>query len=536
MRRAIRSLILVSLIAFAACMDDPASDPVGPPVTDTALGKKGPAGCLSPAQQALSDEILDEIGDLFSHGGSRNAATQHVNNIDRKLCDGDYADALDKAFGYLQLLDGKYPRHFDGTAAAAAEHISQVFALVAAAPNPAPSPFEIPPGAFDPETGGIITFDPDAVTLPFVAGTGNNEAAVVLDEPGIFPPGTGPVTIILSRAPGGLVTTFGAFIPGFQAFEEGYEIISSHQPWDMGPGILVAICGVPPLPADAAIGHLHDGEVSLLVPTDPDPQALGYIDCSDVEATSGGAPVLSSTASPGWLQLARRVVDPVVTLLEPPPLKADILAFGPGLGGRTNSLSSDAPVDPVIGVDESVQLSVGTDASWDSEDDGIATVDSDGLVTGVCPGTTLINASFGEESSLSIRITVIGEGECSEELPEPILEQTGSFESDGVVYELSLTNADDYADLFDAEEYPACTEGTDAPLELQIWEDGGEGPADSFCVESLSDLESFTLYDSQASIGSPGMYEDIYVVLYSLLSEESVTSNSITLNPDGCPC
>lgn len=538
MRRTARFLVLAVLVGFTACIDDAPRDPVGPPVTDTQLGKKGPAGCLSPAQQTLSDEIQDEIGDLFSHGGSRNAATQHLNNIDRKLCSGDYADALDKAFGYLGLIDGKFPDKFDGSPADAAAHISKVFSLVGAAPNPNPEPFEIPEGAFDPETGGIITFDPDNVTLPFVAGTGNREAAVVLDETGVFPPGTGPVTIVLSRAAGNDVV-YGDFIPGFQAFEEGYEIISSHQPWDLGPGILVALCGVPPVPSDAAIGHFHEGEVSLLVPTDPDPQALGYIDCSDVEDTT--VPAISSTSGTGmWTQVARRIVDPVRSLFEPRPLQADVLAFGvagPGLGGRTKSLSHDAPVDPVIGVEESVELQTGYDATWTSDDEDIATVEGFGdsaIVTGVCPGTTYINASIGEEEVLSIRITVVGEGECSDGFPEPILEQIDyTFFEVGTEWELSITNADDYdAGLFTTGEgeYGSCaaSEGDASRLTLLIYDAGGEVPTEIsnafLCdITSASDLSTFYFYDEYDEVSQ------IYVELVDNETEEVVTSNTISL-------
>jgi len=537
MRRTARSLVLALLVVFTACIDDAPRDPVGPPVTDTQLGKKGPTGCLSPVQKTLSDEIQDEIGDLFANGGSRNAATQQLNNIDRKLCDGDYADALDKAFGYLGLINEKFPDQFDGSPADAAAHISKVFSLVAAAPNPNPEPFEIPEGAFDPETGGIITFDPDNVTLPFVATTGNNEAAVVLDVPGVFPPGTGPVTIVLARAPGGLVTTFGAFIPGFQAYEEGYEIISSHQPWDEGPGILVALCAVPPLPSDAAIGHLHEGEVSLLVPTDPDPQALGYIDCSDVNPTFGGGPVLAGLGDSGLAKLARRALEPVVEFLSPSSLHAEALVVGPGLGGRTKSLSLDAPVDPVIGAGETVELQSGYDATWTSEDEDIATVEGFGdsaIVTGVCPGTTYINASLGEEELLSIRITVVGEGECSDGFPAPILAQTDFtlFEV-GVEWELSITNADDYdAGLFTtgAGEYGACaaSEGDASRLTLLIYDAGGEVPTEItnafLCdITSASDLSTFYFYDEYGDVSQ------IYVELVDNETEEVVMSNTISL-------
>lgn len=552
MRRFLLLTFTSAAVLMAGCSDQPTPEPLGPDeVAETLDGKKPPADCLSESDQQLADDIREAIDDLFIGKGGKTPAIEQLNNIERKLCEEEFADALEMAWGFLGLITEKIPDEFSGDATDASALASDVFALVG-------SSFEIPEGAFDPETGGIHTFDPDEVTLPFVAGTGNNEAAVVLDEPGIFPPGTGEVTIVLSRSDGDLVTTFGAYIPGFQAFEEGYQIISSHQPLDLGPGILVAICGVPslpgsgvpPLPEDAPLGHLHEGAVSLLVPTDPDPQELGYIDCSNVDPTTtipeiswnsdaGGA----NPGGSGWMQLARRAVEPVARLLAPPPLNAEMLAVGPGLGGRTKSLSRNAPVDPVIEVDDSVELQAGFDATWTSADEGIATVEGFGgsaTVTGVCPGTTSITAAFGEESSLSIRITVEGEGGegCDSELPEPILEQTGAGPGDGgVIYDLTLTNASDYAALFDAEAFPSCTEGTDAPLFIEIWDTENEVPEDEFCVESLDDLESFTLHDSQADVGDLGDYEDIFVILYDVESGEPATSNIITLVPwDGCPC
>lgn len=84
--------------------------------------------------------------------------------------------------------------------------MSNVFAL-ATDPDAAGDPFMIPGGAFLP-TGGIVTFDPTDASPgnPIIAGTRNGEAAIVIDNPNAFPPGTGLVTIALARSPGDLVT------------------------------------------------------------------------------------------------------------------------------------------------------------------------------------------------------------------------------------------------------------------------------------------------------------------------------------------
>ncbi|MGI9037725.1 MAG: Ig-like domain-containing protein [Gemmatimonadota bacterium] len=407
--RRLLSATFVSLVLIlpAACADDA---PTGP--TDPLFGKRPPAPtqCLTAAQLALSSEIRSEIEALFDDKTEKTAIGK-INNIERKLCELHYADALNMAFDFLVFTDSKIPGNFIGDAnLAAGDLTSDVFAL-AGDPNATDGPFVIPPGAFEP-TGGIVTFNPADASPenPIVARTENGEAAIVVDNPNAFPPGTGSVTVVLARAPGDVVVQPGAYIPGFQAYEEGYEIISSAQPSATGGGVIVALCVVEPAPAEVVIGHLHETDVTLLVPTDPDPEARGYIDCSGAEATTRGEPVITWNTEKPWLQFARRLLRPVGQLLAPSPLEATtrvaMVEAGRGLGGRTTSLSSNAPVDPTIEVNESVQLTVGTAASWSSADPSVATVDGTGLVTGFGAGTASITADFGLEESLSILITV----------------------------------------------------------------------------------------------------------------------------------
>ncbi len=155
------------------------------------------------------------------------------------------------------------------------------------------------------------------------------------------------------------------------------------------------------------IGHVHEGSVELLVPAFPNPEDDGYIDCSGVSPYFGSVDI---AASPKWFNFAQRFVQPVAKILQPKPLNAMYFA-GRGLGGRTTSLSLDAPVDPTIDVDETVQLSVGDpSAEWDTDDAAVATVDPNGLVTGVGPGTATITAYFGAEESWSMEITVRAAG------------------------------------------------------------------------------------------------------------------------------
>jgi Tol biopolymer transport system component len=238
----------------------------------------------------------------------------------------------------------------------------------------------------------VIRFDPTTATAedPIVAATTNGQAAVVVDNPNAFPPGTDMVTIALSRESDDDVTVPGEFITDFQAYPIGIQILSDVDPDPNGGGLLIAVCVLDGAPLDVVIGHRHNGDVELLVPSDPDPESLGYIDCTDAT----GNTVVAVAEGPKWLQLASRVVQPVIKLLEPKPLKALMFA-GRGLGGRTNQLSLDAAVDPTIYVGETVQLSVGTDAeTWTSDDFSVATVDGTGLVTGVGAGTATITAEF----------------------------------------------------------------------------------------------------------------------------------------------
>jgi len=107
------------------------------------------------------------------------------------------------------------------------------------------------------------------------------------------------------------------------------------------------------------------------------------------------------------MQVASRLLEPVVKLFEPKPLNAVMFA-GRGLGGRTNKLSLDAAVDPTIYVGETVQLSVGDPtATWVSGNPAVATVDANtGLVTGIAAGTAIMTATFGEGETLDMTVTV----------------------------------------------------------------------------------------------------------------------------------
>jgi hypothetical protein len=445
MRRALPASLVLAALVFVGCSDRETRSP-----TEPDFGKKPPASCLTEAQQDLSTSIRGDIETFFADFHTKDAAEGQINNIERKLCKEQYDDSWNMAWGFLGFTKDKIPDKFLGDASDAAALTSDVFEL-AADPEASGDPPLIPGGAFLP-TGGVVSFDPADATPenPIVAATQNGEAAVVVDGPNVFPPGTGTVTIVFSRAPDEEVGGPGEFIPGFQAYPEGYRIVSSHQPSPTGGGVIIALCVLDGAPADVVIGHLHDSSVELLVPTDPDPEYLGYIDCTSATNTDG----IDLVTVPTWLRLARQLVQPVVRLFEPKPLNAMFFG-GRGLGGRTTSLSLDAAVDPTIEVGESVQLSVGTDAVWMSDDVSVATVDGSGLVTCVNPDTANITAEFGDESlsmvvtckspglvvpgTSSLLVTVMANAESGDPSHPSTVTDTDSDSQSGTIEPLSVS-------------------------------------------------------------------------------------------------
>jgi hypothetical protein len=334
-----RTLLLAGLVLFlgvlfAACAE---KEPTGP--EDASFKKQTPTECLDEDQQDLKEDIDLEIEELFAERKSKRGAHEIVNNMVRKLCKEQYDDATNMAWDFFYLVWRQMPDKLTGGPEEAAALTQMVFTF-ASDPLGDP-PLEIPDGAFE-ESGGVIRFDPTTATPenPIIAATTNGQAAVVIDNPNAFPPGTDMVTIALSRESDDVVTEPGEFITGFQAYPIGIQILSDAQPDPNGGGLLIALCVLDGAPADVVIGHLHNGDVELLVPTEPDPESLGYIDCT--EATGNTGPELASAETPTWLQVASRMVRPVVKLLGPKPLNAVMFA-GRGLGGHGRTSPAPTP-------------------------------------------------------------------------------------------------------------------------------------------------------------------------------------------------
>jgi hypothetical protein len=367
-----KMLMLVGLLVFAvglfvACAEDQVPAPEG------ASFARVSSGCEEGSDEWLQwQTILTHIEDVYEDRNAIRGAEKIVSNIARKVCTDppSYDATPSMAEGFYQHVMNEL-EHLIVPLAEAIDLVELVFDF--ALPGDAPS---FPDGAFDEETGTV------AVILPGtddVVQTPNLEAALVVD-PASFEPGD-PVTVVLTRISDGETP-----IPGFVNFAERYSVFVSRPPAGDGEGMLVAVC-VPDdqdLPSELALGHTFDGQVEILVPVDPGE----VLDCTQAQS---GYPFVG--AALGLAGVTSRWIQPVVDrILGVEPLHASYLA-GTGLGGRTKSFSPFAPVDPTIEVGETVQLTIGTDATWTTSDAEVATVDNTGLVTGISEGSATITAT-----------------------------------------------------------------------------------------------------------------------------------------------
>lgn len=367
-------------ILFVACSDQ--QDLTSP--EEAAFKKVGNACVGTPLGDQL-ERIYTAIDDVYDDRNAIRGAKQIVDNIARKVCSDppNYDATPAMAEGFYEHVMNEL-EYLMVPLAQVIDLVEEVFDF--ALPTGPPT---FPEGAFDEETGTVAVVVPgtdDVIQTP------NLEAAMVVD-PASFGPGD-PVTVVLSR-----IADDQAPIPGFTNFAERYEIFVSRPPAETGEGVLVAVC-VPDdqdLPEELALGHYFFREVEILVPVDPGE----VLDCT---LAASGYPFVGTIL--GLAGAASQLLQPVIDqLLGGQPLYATYLA-GTGLGGRTKSFSPFAPVDPTIEVGETVQLTIGTDnVSWSSGNEAVATVDNDGLVTGVSAGTATITALVGA-MAYTIDITV----------------------------------------------------------------------------------------------------------------------------------
>jgi len=360
-------------------------------------------GCLEGIQGwggfEYKDEVLAAIYDLipktFEDRKSINSAFSHIDNVARKVCDGEFSAATKMAWSFLvqvsQQVDGEPAKQVSPYSGWASELGTLAFVL-AWEPNDEVGPLEIPEGAFLP-TGGV---DVISTRKGGTAFTRDFEAAAVVD-PDDYPSGD-QVYLVLSR-------TFDdqLHISGFnKVVPAGYWIMASDKP--VGDGVLVQMCVLQPAGmtpeefdhhfAGLQLGHDVDGETELL----PRVTSGLSIDCS------GAAPYpsMDQVTASSWLQTLGRFAGTAFhKAFGPEPLRA-WRAGGVGLGGRTKSFSPFAPVDPLsslsltiepveatIETGETVQLTaklhnpykVTVDPSfdWSSSPDGVVSV-SEGTV------------------------------------------------------------------------------------------------------------------------------------------------------------
>jgi len=369
------------------------------------------------------------VDPLFETRASQNSALSHIDNVARKVCDGDYAAATKMAWSFLAQVDqqiaGQPVKMLAPFPASYAELTSMTFDL-AWDPKSAKGPIKVPEGTFKASGGiGVVSTRKGGSVV-----TRNNEAAAVVD-PGDYLAGD-EVYVALSRTPDGSVQ-----IPGFQtAFPAGFWIAGSQDPLIGSDGVLVQMCFQGPLPPNYGqfikLAHTLDGGLSEILEdiewaTESD---LITVDCTNLEpvvaALSGG--------SSGWLSSLTRWAGATVRgALTPSALLADVVG-GTGLGGRTKSFSPFAPVDiysslsltiepaaTTIAVGETVPLTAtlhdpyglvtNPEFSWRSDNPEVVGL-VDGKWTGVAEGTTEVWVEFGplpngETLSASATITVL---------------------------------------------------------------------------------------------------------------------------------
>jgi Tol biopolymer transport system component len=390
-------LLALAGVLLVACSEQ---DPTSP---DEAAFTKVSNKCTGALLLELQ-AIDDEIDDVLMHRPSKKGAHQIVDNIARRVCaeSPQYDATPSMVEGFYDLLVKQPVDELVGGWSAAAVLLSDVAKFATG------DDFDIPEGALAPE-GGL------GVAVPGVATTiltNNMEAAVVAD-PNSFD-GTEPAIITLVRLPDPEFGT-GTFY-GLPAFAEAYNISSTREPSAAGDGVVIAECVVDwfgPPPTRAIAHDLGEG-FEILVPIDLYSVAEdGVVDCTDAGPYEGGGEVIGAGAGVWYESLAQAIKPAVERFFTVKPLHAMYFA-GTGLGGRTKSFSEFVPVDPVIDVDEDLLLTVGTAATWSSNDEDVATVvttgEGNGLVTGQAPGTAIITADFGGEESLSLEITVLSIG------------------------------------------------------------------------------------------------------------------------------
>ena len=233
MRRFVTAGFLALFVAlFAGCSDQETQTP-----TEPQFGKQKPAVCdLSGTTAGL---IRDEINELFNDKKKKKAAVEIFNNIERKVCRYQYADATNMAYDFYVMTYGQLPDKLAGDESDAASLVSMVFAF-AADPSGPGAPV-IPPEALLP-TGGVGVLMPET---PDTIWTNNAEAAFVVDAGSFL--GDDPVTVVLQRLADPIYPDIGSPIFGSQAFPEAYDFSANAE---LSGFAEFWMCVVEPLPDD----------------------------------------------------------------------------------------------------------------------------------------------------------------------------------------------------------------------------------------------------------------------------------------------
>jgi hypothetical protein len=379
MRRFVTAGFLALFVAlFTGCSDQETQSP-----TEPQFGKEKPADC--DLSGTLAGEIRTDIDDLFNDKQKDKAAFEIFNNIERKVCKGQYSDATKMAYDFYVMTYGQLPDKLNGDESDAAALVSKVFAF--AADPTGPGAPVIPPEALLP-TGGVGIVVPGT---PDTIWTNNDEAAFVVDEESFL--GDAPVTVVLRRLTDPDPNVPGYPIPGYQAFPEAYDFTASSQLDGFAEFWMCVVTDALPVPFESlVIGHdLGDGESELLAPPLYEEYPGQVIDCT---GASYQPVIVGSAGTPGWLQLAGLILEPVVNrILDVKPLNAMYFA-GKGLGGRGGSLS---PFAPVLGTEFDVSCDVSGGLGTVSLDGGPALCGA-GASIDIDSGFPSIGTFVGSES------------------------------------------------------------------------------------------------------------------------------------------
>ncbi len=328
-RLTLTGLAMMAVFIAVGCQDSPDTNLLEP-----SFGKVNlPCGTIT--EETLLGLYAD-IDRVYENApnSTRTSVKSHVGNIANEACDGDWAQAKQKAWTALQQIDQQVGDLFLTGPPELVEDLAQlwtdIFALTC---QPGEECVQFPAGAFE-ATGGIGKVNP---RKGGAVRARNGEGAVDVDQDDFS--GSDEVFLVLSRIDDDEVDA--GLYPGYSSFREGYYIFGSYDAEALTGEVLVQMCvdvgALPPglLFGDLKIGHVDDGTLTLL-----DPVTEGLIVEDACAGLYGQAPEPTSN----WLKSIGRFAGTTIRkVFGPEPLYA-WRGVKRGLGGLTGTFSPFAPM------------------------------------------------------------------------------------------------------------------------------------------------------------------------------------------------